>query len=209
MCGGRRRGRARRAFERTIPIGRIASRARHRGPDRLSLLRSRAAHHGRDPERQRRQRALRMSRESRQAVASCSPRNLVDRLPTLEAAPVVLARGAHLVGKAEAVRPSLFACAPGAVPGEGEAPNGVDAKHLDDAGEVGAAGLRVDAHRLDREIALGVRRCVRSRMILMCGTGRMEATRGVRVRSWTERTAALNSPVAALSSRMSVRCIRG
>ena len=34
--------------------------ARHRRPDRVSVLRSRAAHHRRDPERERRQRALRM-----------------------------------------------------------------------------------------------------------------------------------------------------
>lgn len=80
----------------------------------------------------------------------------IDRLPALEAPPVVLASGAHLVGKPEAVRPAFLFGTPAAIPDELERLCFGLRLDLHHANEVGAARTTAKCDALDGQMGFGL-----------------------------------------------------
>lgn len=75
-------------------------------------------------------------------------------LPNSEAPPVVLAGRAHLIGKAEVVRPAFLLGAPPAAPNKREDAGLARGRYPHGADEIGAAGLSLDREMVDIELGV-------------------------------------------------------
>lgn len=76
-------------------------------------------------------------------------------LPAYEALPIVLARGANLVGEAKTIGPTLLFGAPATIPSELVLANLASGMNLYSADEVGAAGPAAKRNAFDRQVRLG------------------------------------------------------
>ena len=81
-------------------------------------------------------------------------------LPDLEAAPVELARGSHLVRKTEIVEPAFLFGAPAAAPVELESLEAAWRGQLDSSDKVRATRLPGDRHLLDVELGMVVKHVI-------------------------------------------------